>query len=181
MALENIERLPEPWLRGTLSDLPLLQRALLHSLQMAEEDIARWCSGLDDREFFARPFQLPSVAFQLRHIARSLDRFCCYAEGAALSPDQLQALASEMEETGSREAVFSEWEAQIERTRQRLDAIVRQRVDLPVKIGRKGLPTTLAGLLIHAAEHTQRHVGQAITTAKVIVAQRVTQAPGHGR
>ena len=77
--------------------------------------------------------------------------------------------------------IFSEWEAQIERTRQRLDAIVRQRVDLPVKIGRKGLPTTLAGLLIHAAEHTQRHVGQAITTAKVIVAQRVTQAPGHGR
>ena len=87
--------------------------------------------------------------------------------------EQLQALASEMEESGSREAIFSEWEAQLERTRQRLDAIVRQRVDLPVKIGRKGLPTTLAGLLIHAAEHTQRHVGQAITTAKVIVAQRI--------
>jgi uncharacterized damage-inducible protein DinB len=173
MALENIEHLPEPWLRGTLSDLPLLQRALLHSLQMAQEDISKWCSGLDDRELLARPFQLPSVAFQLRHIARSLDRFCCYAEGATLSPEQLRALASEMEQSGSREAIFSEWEAQLERTRQRLDGIVRQRVDLPVKIGRKGLPTTLAGLLIHAAEHTQRHVGQAITTAKVIVAQRL--------
>jgi uncharacterized damage-inducible protein DinB len=173
MALENIERLPEPWLRGTLSDLPLLQRALLHSLQMAEEDLARWCSDLDDRELHARPFQLPSVAFQLRHIARSLDRFCCYAEGVPLSPEQLQALASEMEDSGSPEVIFSEWEAQLERTRQRLDAIVHQQVDLPVKIGRKGLPTTLAGLLIHAAEHTQRHVGQAITTAKVIVAQRV--------
>ena len=58
----------EPWLRGTLTDVPVLQRALLHSLEMAQEDIAKWCGGLDDREFHARPFGLPSVAFQLRHI-----------------------------------------------------------------------------------------------------------------
>jgi len=62
----------EPWLRGTLSDVPVVQRALLHSLQMAQEDTARWCRGLDDHELHARPFNLPSVAFQLRHIARSL-------------------------------------------------------------------------------------------------------------
>ena len=133
----------EPWLRGTLSDLPVVQRALLHSLQMAQEDIARWCGGLDDRELHARPFQLPSVAFQLRHIARSLDRFCCYAEGTPAEPGATAALASEMDETGSREAIFSELEESLDKTRQRLDAIVRQPVDLPVKIGRKGLPTTL--------------------------------------
>jgi hypothetical protein len=71
----------EPWLQGTLTHLPVLQRAVLHSLQMAQEDTAKWCGGLDDHEIHARPFGLPSVAFQLRHIARSLDRFCCYAEG----------------------------------------------------------------------------------------------------
>jgi hypothetical protein len=87
----------EPWLRGTLSDVPVVQRALLHSLQMAQEDTAKWCGGLDDRELHARPFNLPSVAFQLRHIARSLDRFCCYAEGTPLSPEQFAALASEMD------------------------------------------------------------------------------------
>jgi uncharacterized damage-inducible protein DinB len=168
-------QMTEPLLRGTLTDLPVVQRALLHSLEMAQEDIAKWCGGLDDREVHARPFQLPAVAFQLRHIARSLDRFCCYAEGVPLSPEQLQALASEMEESGGREAIFGELEAQLERTRRRLDAIVRQPLDLPVRIGRKGLPTTLTGLLIHAAEHTQRHVGQAITTAKVILAQRGPQ------
>ena len=155
----RIVQMTEPWLRGTLTDLPVVQRALLHSLQMAEEDIAKWCGGLDDREFHARPFQLPSVAFQLRHIARSLDRFCCYAEGTPLSPQQLQALASEMDGNGTRESIFSELQASLEKTRRRLDAIVRQPLDLPVRIGRKGLPTTLAGLLIHAAEHTQRHVG----------------------
>jgi uncharacterized damage-inducible protein DinB len=165
----------EPWLRGTLTDLPVVQRAVLHSLQMAEEDTAKWCGGLDDREIHARPFELPAVAFQLRHIARSLDRFCCYAEGTPLSQKQLAALASEMDNSGTRESIFSELHASLENTRRRLDAIVRQPLDLPVRIGRKGLPTTLAGLLIHAAEHTQRHVGQAITTAKVILAQRGPQ------
>ena len=145
---------------------------LLHSLQMAQEDTARWCRGLDDRELHARPFNLPSVAFQLRHIARSLDRFCSYAEGTPLSPEQFAALASEMDGEGTRESIFSELEESLDKTRRRLDAIVRQPLDLPVSIGRKALPTTLTGLLIHAAEHTQRHVGQAITTAKLIVAQR---------
>jgi uncharacterized damage-inducible protein DinB len=164
--------LPEPWLQGTLTDLPVLQRAVLHSLQMAQEDTAKWCSTLDDREIHARPFALPSVAFQLRHIARSLDRFCCYAEGVPLNEQQLAVLASEMENNGTRESIFSELEGSLENTRRRLDVIVRQPLDTPIAIGRKHLPTTLAGLLVHAAEHTQRHVGQAITTAKVILAQR---------
>jgi uncharacterized damage-inducible protein DinB len=168
----------EPWLRGTLSEVPVLQRAVLHSLQMAQEDITKWCGGLDDDEFQARPFGLPSVGFQLRHIARSLDRFCCYAEGSPLSQDQLHAMANEMTATGTREDIFRELEASLKKTQQRLETIARQPADMPVKIGRKGLPTTLAGLLVHAAEHTQRHVGQAITTAKVIVANR---APARGR
>jgi uncharacterized damage-inducible protein DinB len=162
----------EPWLRGTLSDVPVVQRALLHSLQMAQEDTAKWCRDLDDRELHARPFHLPSVAFQLRHMARSLDRFCTYAEGTPLSPEQFKALASEMDSEGTRDSIFKELEESLDRTRGRLEAILRQPPDLPVSIGRKALPTTLTVLLIHAAEHTQRHVGQAITTAKLIMAQR---------
>jgi uncharacterized damage-inducible protein DinB len=139
---------------------------------MAQEDTAKWCRCLDDRDLHARPFNLPSVAFQLRHIARSLDRFCTYGEGAALSSEQFKALASEMDGEGTSQSIFSELGESLEKTRHRLQAIVRQPPDLPVSIGRKALPTTLTGLLIHAAEHTQRHVGQAITTAKLIVAQR---------
>ena len=162
----------EPWLQGTLTDLPVLQRAVLYSLQMAQEDTTKWCGNLDDHEIHARPFALPSVAFQLRHIARSLDRFCSYAEGTPLSQEQLTALANEMDTNGTRNSIFSELEASLETTRNRLDTIIRQPLDTPVAVGRKHLPTTLAGLLVHAAEHTQRHVGQAITTAKVILAQR---------
>jgi uncharacterized damage-inducible protein DinB len=139
---------------------------------MAQEDTAKWCGNLEDREIHARPFGLPSVAFQLRHIARSLDRFCTYAEGHPLNQEQLTALANEMENSGTRDSIFTELEASLQNTRRRLDQIVRQPLETPIEIGRRRLPTTLGGLLVHAAEHTQRHVGQAITTAKVIVAQR---------
>jgi hypothetical protein len=162
----------EPWLRGTHTNLPLLQRALFHSLEMAQEDLGKWCGGLDDSEVHLRPFQLPSIAFQLRHIARSLDRFCSYAEGLSLTEEQLAVLGSEIDAAGSKEAIFGELEQSLGKTRERLAGIVRKLPDSPVFIGRKRLPTTIVGLLIHAAEHTQRHVGQAITTTKVIVALR---------
>ena len=35
------------------------------------------------------------------------------------------------------------------------------------RVGRAGLPATVLGLLFHAAEHSTRHVGQAITTALI--------------
>jgi uncharacterized damage-inducible protein DinB len=139
---------------------------------MAQEDTDKWCSTLNDHEIHERPLGLPSVAFQLKHIARSLDRFCTYAEGTPLGHEQLTALANEMDTNGTRDSIFSELEASLENTRRRLEVIVRLPLETTITIGRKRLPTTLAGLLVHAAEHTQRHVGQAITTTKVIVAQR---------
>jgi hypothetical protein len=39
-------------------------------------------------------------------------------------------------------------------------------------VGAQRLPTSLGGLLVHVADHTQRHVGQAVTTAKVVMARR---------
>jgi uncharacterized damage-inducible protein DinB len=162
----------EPWLSGTNTDLPVVQRAVVHSLQMAEEDTRKWCGELSESELHARPFGLPSVAFQLKHIARSLDRFCTYAEGQALSAEQFAALNSELDSPGSVDSVFEELQSSILQTKSRLDQIIQRPLETPISIGRKGLPTTLAGLLVHAAEHTQRHVGQAVTTAKLLLAVR---------
>ena len=66
--------LPEPWLRGTLTDVNAVPRAVLHALELAREDLTKWCAPLTDTEFNAQPLGLPSIAFQLRHIARSIDR-----------------------------------------------------------------------------------------------------------
>jgi uncharacterized damage-inducible protein DinB len=164
--------LTEPWLSGTHTDLPVLQRAVVHSLEMAQEDTQKWCGNLTEIELHARPFGLPSVAFQLRHIARSLDRFSTYAEACPLSPNQFEALNTEMDPTGTRDSIFEELQTSLNQTKTRLAQIMSNPQDTEIKIGRKQLPTTLASLLVHAAEHTQRHVGQAITTAKILLAQR---------
>jgi uncharacterized damage-inducible protein DinB len=54
----------------------------------------------------------------------------------------------------------------------RVRALVGADLEATRIVGRQALPTTLAGLLVHIADHTQRHVGQAITTAKFVRAAR---------
>ena len=83
---------PEPWLRGTLTETPAVHRAVLHALELAKEDIARWCADLTDEQLNARPAGIAPVAFHLRHIARSVDRLLSYAEGRRLSSAQIAAL-----------------------------------------------------------------------------------------
>ena len=79
--------LAEPWLRGTLTEVPAVQRAVLHALQAAEEDLVKWCGDLTDEEMQQRPAGLASVAFHLQHIPGSVDRLLTYAEGRELSEE----------------------------------------------------------------------------------------------
>lgn len=164
--------IPEPWLRGTLTDVPPVLRAVLHALGLAGEDTERFCAGLTDTELHARPFGLAPVAFHLRHIARSIDRLLTYAEGRALSPEQTAALNSELNATSTREDLFSELHQALSAADLRVRAFDSATLEEIRTVGRKQLPTTVAGLLVHIADHTQRHVGQAVTTAKVVLAQR---------
>ena len=85
------DELTEPWLRGKLEEVPAVQRAVVHALQLAKEDLQRWCGGLSDEQINARPGGLAPVAFHLRHIARSLDRLLTYAEGKDLDAELLSA------------------------------------------------------------------------------------------
>ena len=56
---------PEPWLRGTLTDVPAVIRAVVHALELAREDAERWCGGLTGVEVNARPAGLPSIALSV--------------------------------------------------------------------------------------------------------------------
>lgn len=163
---------PEPWLRGTLADVPVLTRAVLHALNLAEEDIERWCSGLTDEELNARPGGIAPVAFHLRHIVGSADRLLTYADGHQLSSDQISTMKMELDARAEREALFSKFREGIKNASARVRAFPPARFDEPRKVGKLQLPTTVGSLLIHVAEHTQRHVGQAITTAKIVSAGR---------
>jgi uncharacterized damage-inducible protein DinB len=164
----------EPWLRGTLTEVDAVRRQVLHALELAAEDVKRWCAPLSDKEVESRPLELPSVGFQLRHIARSLDRLLTYAEGQQLSSAQMAALRSEMEDKAGREATFMEFAKAMEVSVDRVMAIPPASYEQARGVGRKKLPTTVGGLLVHCADHTQRHVGQAVTTSKVVAAMRRT-------
>jgi len=163
---------PEPWLRGTLNDVPAVARGVLHALELAREDVNRWCESLNEADLNARPFELPPIAFHLRHIARSLDRLLAYAEGNQLSADQITALKNEMEPGASREALFAEFDQGLEAAARRVRAQAGGDLDQPRFVGKKQLPASVGGLLVHLADHTQRHVGQIVTTAKVLLARR---------
>jgi uncharacterized damage-inducible protein DinB len=164
---------PEPWLRGTLQEVRPVQRAVMHALELAGEDLQRWCGRLNDEQFNARPGGLPPVAFHLRHIARSLDRLLTYAEGRDLSEQQLMTLKEEMNPGATREALFTELDSALAKNTIRIRAFDVGAFEEIRVVGRKRLPTTVAGLLVHIADHTQRHVGQAVTTAKIVLARPI--------
>ena len=162
---------PEPWLRGTLTDVQFVQRSLLHALEQSREDISKWCEGLSTDQIYAQPGDLPSIAFHLRHIGRSLDRMLTYAEGRSLDAAQFEALESEHDEGEPFDELMSTFYWDLERAEMRVRAFAAESMETPRFAGRDYLPTTVGGLLIHCAEHTLRHVGQIITTAKVVRAR----------
>ena len=162
-----MEKVLEPWLRGTLTNIAPVQRAVLHALELAKEDIQRWCGDLTDEQVNARPGGLAPVAFHIRHIARSSDRLLTYAEGGSLTPEQITVMKAELEPGATRREVFAELDAALERSAARVKAFSVESLSTPRGVGHQQMPTTIAGLLVHVADHAQRHVGQAIVTAKI--------------
>lgn len=167
--------LPEPWLRGSLTEVPVIARALLHSLEMAREDLLRWCEPLEDEQFNAQRASVPSVAFQVQHIIGSLDRLLTYAEGRELDHKQLASLQTE-HRPARRAELLRLMLSELRRAEQRVRELASLDMNAARWVGRKRLPTTLGGLLVHIAEHTQRHVGQAITTCKMVTEVREEKA-----
>lgn len=168
---------PEPWLRGTLTEVPAVQRAVLHAFQAAEEDLTKWCNELSNDEIHQRPAGLASVAFHLRHIPGAIDRLLTYAEGGDLSEQQLTYLKSEASPETRLQGALQSLSESMRAAMERVKKFSTAELDEPRYVGRKRMPTTVGGLLVHVADHTQRHVGQAISTSRLLLAQRQNTAP----
>jgi uncharacterized damage-inducible protein DinB len=162
---------PEPWLRGTHADVPATIRAVMHALELCREDLNEHCGTLSDEDLNACPAGIAPVAFHLRHIVRTLDRLLTYADGRQLNAEQLSALKAELDPGATREALFAELHAGLDAALVRIRAFAGTDLDLPRAVGRKALSTSVGGLLVHCADHTQRHTGQAVTTAKILRGQ----------
>jgi len=162
----------EPWMRGTHQEVPAAARAVIHALELAREDVMRWCNHLTDEEWNLHPQGLAPAAFHLRHMARSMDRLLSYAEGEQLSKDQLEAMKGEADPRAKGEELLAEFEAALQRSGQRIRELAKGDMEAARALGRKALPTSVGGLLVHVADHTSRHLGQLVTTAKLAVASR---------
>jgi uncharacterized damage-inducible protein DinB len=158
----------EPWLRGTHAEVPAVGRAVLHAFDLALDDLTKWTEGLNDLEVHAQPLGLTAIAFHLRHIARSTDRLLTYAEGGQLSSEQLALLKAEQTGSETLAELLAEVEAAFSNAADRVSVLATADFNTFRGVGRKQLPTSIGGALVHVADHTQRHVGQVVTTAKVL-------------
>lgn len=159
---------PEPWLRGPIPGvIPLIQPAL-HSFEQVREDLRLHTGGISDSDVWRTVEPLPTLGFQLRHIAGSVDRLTSYLMGEQVSAEQIAVLKAESTPGASLAELLAGVDAALAASEARMRTIEAAAIHEPRYIGRKQLPSSVLGLLVHLAEHTQRHLGQAITTSKLL-------------
>lgn len=164
-------RRPEVWLRGPVEGYEPLLMPVVHALIQVCEDVERLVQSVPAGHVWARPGGAASIGFHVRHLGGALDRLLTYARGEALSEAQIARARAEAEPgdpaPGLGEVALATY-GSIDRALGQLrdtsgDELLHSR-----KVGRAGLPSTTLGLLFHAAEHSTRHAGQAISTAKIL-------------
>ncbi|TDN36099.1 DinB family protein [Hymenobacter sp. UV11] len=166
------DNLPEVWLRGPLPAVPPLLQPVAHALLQACEEVAALMADFPAGRLAARPLGLASVGFHLRHLTGVLDRTFTYARGEALSKSQLAYLAAEgLSPTHAAvPELVQAFYQQVDKALAQLENTAEATLPEWRGVGRAQLPSTVIGLLVHAAEHTTRHVGQLLVTAKMVQA-----------
>jgi len=162
---------PEPWLRGPVQGIPTLLQPAAHAFLLALEDVELAVSGVAENQLWLAPGGAASLGFHLLHLTGSTDRLLTYARGEALSQAQRAALAAEKALTPPYpplDQLLIDWRSTVERVLRQLAATSETTLNESRLVGRAQLASTVLGLLFHAAEHAQRHVGQIITTAKIV-------------
>lgn len=164
----------EVWLRGPVEGIDPFLQPVAHALLQVREDIETICSEVNEVVLWKREGNSASIGFHLNHIAGATDRLFTYARGEELDAEQIAAMKSEK----TVEERMPDIRQLLDSLRQTFDrALVQLRntgqKDLiqPREVGRAKLPSTVLGLLFHAAEHAQRHSGQLATTVRLLSAK----------
>ena len=160
----------EVWLRGPVPDVPPLLQPVAHALLQAREELTAALRDFPPALLNARPGGVASVGFHLQHLAGVLDRTFTYARAEALSEHQLAALAAENPPVAiaadTVQQLVQRFNAQVNSALAQLQVTDEATLPEVRGVGRAQLPSTVMGLLVHAAEHTTRHLGQLLVTAK---------------
>lgn len=165
---------PEVWLRGPLPDVPPLLQPVAHALMQAREEVHQLMDDFPDSLLWKQPLPVASVGFHLQHLSGVLDRLFTYARLLPLSDSQLASLAKEgkpaSEPSLLTKELVNQFHEQVEIALAQLRTTDNQTLTDVRLVGRAQVPSTVMGLLVHAAEHTMRHVGQLIVTVQAVKA-----------
>lgn len=163
----------EIWLQGPLPEVPALLQPVAHALLQANEEINNLMKDFDESLLWKRPANVASVGFHLQHIAGVQDRLLTYARGEMLNEHQLHYLKNEgiANETITVNNLLENLKWQTEKSIEQLKHTDENSFTEVRYVGRRQLPSTVIGLLFHAAEHTIRHTGQLLVTAKIVNAE----------
>ena len=160
-------RKTEVWQRGTVSGFDPYVLPVAHSLLQVKEDLDDLAARVREELVWERPGGAASIGFHIRHIGGATDRLLTYARGEALNDSQLAAARSEATGGEPLRAVVAAAQAALDRALEQVRTTPHDSLLTERKVGRAGLPSTTLGLFVHVAEHSARHVGQAVTTAKI--------------
>ena len=157
---------------GRYADLDPVRAGVLYSFEHALRDIREWTSGLTDDALWDTHDGIGSTGFHIRHLAGSADRLTTYASGAQLTDEQMRSLREEPEIRQPVNELLSYAESTLAACGETIRKLPGEMSEVR-EIGRKRITVPLGVLLLHIAEHTQRHVGEMIVTAKL--ARRLRQ------
>jgi uncharacterized damage-inducible protein DinB len=158
----------EVWQRGPLPGFDPYLMPVAHSFLQVKEDLDRLAAHVSSTRVWERPGRAASIGFHLRHIGGSTDRLLTYARGEALSAEQLHAVREEGAGGTALAVIVADVHAALDRALEQIRDTPRETLLAARLVGRARLPSTTLGLLVHAAEHATRHMGQAATTALIL-------------
>ena len=167
--METIKQ-PEYWMRGPIENIPSILQPVAHTLLQSRDEVNEIMENFPPELLWQKPAGLASPGFHLQHLRGVIDRLFTYAKAEQLTQQQLDALKAE----GKKNETINILTLLL-RFNNQVDAAIHQLCQTDEKsltefrgVGRKQLPSTIMGLLFHAAEHTMRHTGQLLVTVKVL-------------
>lgn len=160
----------EWWQRGPVHGVPALLQPVAHIVLQIGESVREIVASLTEAQWNARPANVASAAFHVRHITGVLDRLFTYARGEALSDAQFVALRAEAAPVVMADVpqMLDRLDAQIEAALVELSSTDPNTLGDFRGVGRAQLPSTVIGCLVHGAEHGMRHVGQLSVTVRIV-------------
>jgi hypothetical protein len=161
----------EFWLRGPMKGIPPLLQPVAHTLLQARDEVNRYMADFPEIFLWVKPGGMASSGFHLQHITGILDRLFTYARGEGLNERQFTYLsneANEPERNGSVHELLEALNKQVDKAIQQLAATDEATLTEVRGVGRAQIPSTVLGLLFHAAEHAMRHTGQLLVTTRIL-------------